>query len=132
MDRFEIAAALREIGALLELEGENPFKIRAYDNGARALEGLQGDLGELVAERRLTEVPGIGEALAGKIASLHLTGRSETLEKLRARHPPGILELLRVPDLGPKKISALNAALGVSTLAELEAACRDGRVAAVK
>src|SRR5512142_1220395 len=129
MDRFEIAAALREIGALLELEGENPFKIRAYDTGARALEGLQQDLGELVAQDRLTEVPGIGEALAGKIASLHRTGRSETLEKLRARHPPAILELLQVPDLGPKKIAALHAAIGVAGIADLEAACRAGRVA---
>jgi DNA polymerase (family 10) len=132
MDRFEIAGALREIGALLELEGENPFKVRAYDTGARALEGLQEDLGTLVAEQRLTEVPGIGEALAAKISSLHRTGRSETLDKLRARHPPGILELLRVPDLGPKKIAALHAALGVGSLDELEAACRDGRVAGVK
>ncbi|HYD40760.1 MAG TPA: DNA polymerase/3'-5' exonuclease PolX [Anaeromyxobacter sp.] len=132
LDRFEIAHALREIGALLELEGENPFKIRAYETGARALEGLSGDLATLVAEKRLTDIPGIGEALAGKIASLHLTGRSETLDKLRARHPPGILELLQVPDLGPKKIAALHAALGVATLADLEAACRAGRVAGVK
>ena len=132
LDRFEIAHALREIGALLELEGENPFKIRAYETGARALEGLSGDLATLVAENRLTDIPGIGEALAGKIASLHLTGRSETLDKLRARHPPGILELLQVPDLGPKKIAALHAALGIATLAALEAACREGRVAGVK
>jgi DNA polymerase (family 10) len=132
MDRFEIARALREIGALLELEGENPFKIRAYDTGARALEGLTQDLGALVAEGRLTEIAGIGEALAGKIVSLHTTGRSDTLDKLRARHPPGILGLLQIPDLGPKKIVALHAALGVASLEELEAACRDGRVAAVK
>ncbi len=132
LDKFAVARALREMGALLELEGENPFKIRAYENGARALEGLTQDLGALVAEKRLTEVPGIGEALAGKIASLHATGRSDTLDKLRARHPPGILELLQVPDLGPKKIAALHAALGVASLADLEAACRQGRVAGVK
>jgi DNA polymerase (family 10) len=132
LDKFAVARALREMGSLLELEGENPFKIRAYENGARALEGLTEDLGTLVAERRLLEVPGIGEALAGKIASLHTTGRSDTLDKLRARHPPGILELLQVPDLGPKKIAALHAALGLANLADLEAACTDGRVAAVK
>ena len=132
LDKFAVARALREIGALLELEGENPFKIRAYETGARALEGLTDDLGVLVAGKRLTEIPGIGEALAGKIASLHTTGRSDTLDKLRARHPPGILELLQVPDLGPKKIAALRAALGVASLADLEAACRDGRVAGVK
>ena len=132
LDKFAVARALREIGSLLELEGENPFKVRAYETGARALEGLAQDLHKLVAEKRLTEIPGIGEALAGKIASLHTTGRSDTLDRLRARHPPGILELLQVPDLGPKKIAALHAALGVSSLADLEAACLDGRVAAVK
>ena len=132
LDRFAVARALREMGAFLELEGENPFKVRAYENGARALEGLTQDLGALVAEKRLTEVPGIGAALAGKIASLHTTGRSDTLDKLRARHPPGILELLQVPDLGPRKIAALHAALGVSSLSSLEEACRAGRVAAVK
>ena len=132
LDRFAVARALREIGALLELEGENPFKVRAYENGARALEGLTEDLGALVAEKRLIEVPGIGAALAGKIASLHTTGRSDTLDRLRARHPPGILELLQVDDLGPKKIAALHAALGISSLSDLEAACRAGRVAGVK
>lgn len=70
LDKFAVARALREIGALLELEGENPFKVRAYETGARALEGLSQDLGTLVAEGRLTDIPGIGEALSLKIASL--------------------------------------------------------------
>ncbi len=132
LDKFAVARALREIGALLELEGENPFKIRAYENGARALESLQEDLGAVVAEKRLTDVPGIGEALAGKIESLHLRGRSDTLDRLRARHPPGILELLQVPDLGPKKVALLHQALGISSMAELERACAEGRVRDVK
>jgi DNA polymerase (family 10) len=132
-DRFAVARALRELGQLLELEGENPFKIRAYENGARAVEGLSSeDLGRLAEEGRLTSVPGIGEALAKKIAELTRTGRLELLERLRAKHPPGISELLRLPDLGPKKIAALHAALGVGTVAELEAACREGRVRGVK
>ncbi len=132
LDKFAIARALREIGALLELEGENPFKIRAYENGARALEGLDQDLGTLVAARRLTDVAGIGEALAKKIADLHLTGTTELLDRLRARHPPGTLELLQVPELGPKKAAALQAALGIAGLADLERACRDGRVRGVR
>ncbi|WP_242340374.1 MULTISPECIES: DNA polymerase/3'-5' exonuclease PolX [unclassified Anaeromyxobacter] len=131
LDKFAIARSLRELGTLLELEGENPFKVRAYENGARAVEALE-DLGARVEAGRLTEVPGIGEALAKKIAELHRTGRLELLERLRAKHPPGILELLQVPDLGPKKIAALHAALGIGTVAELEAACRDGRVRTVK
>ncbi|HEX9051312.1 MAG TPA: DNA polymerase/3'-5' exonuclease PolX [Anaeromyxobacter sp.] len=131
-DRFEIARALREIGALLELEGENPFKVRAYENGARAVEGLAGDVGAAVDAGRLTDVPGIGEALAKKIGELHRTGTTALLERLRAKHPPGTLELLRVPELGPRKAAALQAALGVAGVADLERACLEGRVRGVK
>ena len=132
LDKFGVARALREIGALLEVEGENPFKIRAYENGARALEGLSGDLAAVVQSGRLREVQGIGEALEKKIADLHATGTTDLLARLRARHPPGILELLQLPDLGPRKVAALHAALGVTSIADLEAACRDGRLAGVK
>jgi DNA polymerase (family X) len=132
LDKFAVARALREIGALLEVEGENPFKIRAYENGARALEGLAEDLGTVVAAGRLTELPGIGEALARKIAELHATGTTALLDRLRASHPPGVLALLQVPDLGPKKIAALHAALGIADVADLEAACVAGRVRDVK
>jgi DNA polymerase (family X) len=132
LDKFGVARALREIGALLEVEGENPFKIRAYENGARALEGLAEDLEVVIREGRLTTLPGIGEALAKKIAELHATGRTDVLDRLRAKHPPGILALLHVPDLGPKKIAALHAALGIEDVAALEAACLAGRVRGVK
>jgi DNA polymerase (family 10) len=132
LDKFGVAQALREIRALLEVEGENPFKIRAYENGARALEGLPEDLATTIQAGRLTEVQGIGEALAKKISELHATGTTPLLARLRATHPPGILELLQIPDLGPKKVGALHAALGISSLADLEAACRDDRVAGVK
>jgi DNA polymerase (family X) len=131
-DKFEVARVLREIGALLELEGENPFKLRAYENGARAVEALAEDPAALAAEGRLTEVPGIGEALAKKITDVLARGSTDLLDRLRAKHPPGILELLRVPELGPKKIAALHAALGVASVAELEAACLAGRVRGVK
>jgi DNA polymerase (family 10) len=131
-DKFEIARALREIGMLLELEGENPFKIRAYERGARALEELPEALAVVAAEGRLEEVPGIGEALGKKIGELLSTGRLELLERLRAKHPPGVLELLRVPELGPKKVAVLHEALGIAGLADLEAACREGRVRGVK
>jgi DNA polymerase (family 10) len=131
-DKIAVARALRELGMLLEVKGENPFKVRAYENGARALEELPGDLDEVVAAGTLTEIPGIGKALAEKIEVLHRTGSLPLLEKLRSELPAGIGELLRVPDLGPKKIAALHAALGVGSVAELEAACRDGRVREVK
>jgi len=132
VDKAGIARALREIGALLELEGENPFKVRAYENGARALEGLTGDVGALVAAGRLTELAGVGEALAKKIADIHATGTTPLLDRLRASHPPGTLELLRVPELGPRKAAALKAALGVANVADLEKACLEGRVRGVK
>ncbi|HSN91884.1 MAG TPA: DNA polymerase/3'-5' exonuclease PolX [Anaeromyxobacteraceae bacterium] len=132
LDKFAIARALREIGMLLELEGENPFKVRAYERGARAVEELSEDLGTLVRENRLVEVPGIGDAISKKVASLVGTGRSGLLDQLRAKHPPGVLELLQVPELGPKKVAALREALAVSSVDELEAACRAGRVRELK
>jgi len=132
MTKTEIADALAEIGTLLELKGENPFKIRAYTAGARTVEGLEGaDLDRLVAAGELRTVKGIGEALAGKITELHGTGRLEFLEKLRASIEPGLVQMLRIPGLGPKKIIALHRELGVASTADLEKACKDGRVAAL-
>ena len=117
---------------LLEARGANRFKTRAYERGARALEAFAGDLDALVRERRLTDVPGVGPALAERIAELHGTGRSQMLERLRAELPPGILELRGVPHLSPDRIAALHESLGVTTLAELQAACESGRVREVK
>jgi DNA polymerase (family 10) len=132
LDKHAVARALRDIGLYLQLQGENPFKVRAYENGARALEELPGDLAAVVAEGRLREIPGVGEALAKKIDDLHRTGHTKVLDGLRAAFPPGILELLEVPDLGPKKASALFHALGVGSLDELEAACKKGQVRELK
>lgn len=132
LDKLAVARALREIGLLLQAKGENPFKVRAYETGARALEDSDEELAALVASGRLEELRGIGEALAKKIVELHRTGRLELLERLRAELPPGLLELQQVPDLGPRKVAALREALGVSSVAELEAAARAGRVRGVK
>lgn len=132
VDKVGIARALREIGALLELEGENPFKVRAYENGARALEGLEEDLDAVIASERLTELSGIGEALAKKISDIHATGTTALLDRLRAAHPPGTLELLQVPELGPRKVAALRTELGVANVPDLEKACLEGRVRALK
>lgn len=131
-DKIAVARALREMGMLLEVKGENPFKVRAYENGARALEELPGNIDEVIAAGTLTDLPGIGEALAKKIEELALTGRLGILDRLRAELPAGVGEMLRIPDLGPKKVAALLAALGVGSVLELEAACRDGRVRQVK
>ncbi|MDF9828305.1 DNA polymerase (family 10) [Ereboglobus sp. PH5-10] len=125
----DIADVLREIAVLLELKGENPFKIRAYENGARTLESLTDDLGEVIAAGKLSEVKGIGEALTQKITELHKTGRLRFHEELRASVAPGLVEMLEIPNLGPKKINALHDKLGISSIAALAKACADGLVA---
>jgi DNA polymerase (family 10) len=132
MDRLAIARQLREIGLLLELQGGSPFKARAYERGSRALEALAADLGLLVDQDRLTEIPGIGRALAGTIRELHRTGRSEQLERLRAALPPGVLELHQVPGLTVPRIAALHQALGIASLQGLRAALEAGCVRAVR
>mgnify|MGYP001550766444 CR=1 FL=1 len=130
MTKNEIADVLNEIGVLMELKGENPFKVRAYQNGARVLESIEdAELGRLIEADELKGVKGIGEALVQKITELHTTGRLEFFEKLKASIAPGLVELLQIPGLGPKKIKALNEKLGVDSIASLVAACTDGRVA---
>lgn len=132
MDKDQVAAVLSEIGVLLELKGENPFKCRAYANAARLLEGLTEPLEKLVAERRLGELKGIGEALQEKITTLVTTGRLPYYEELKASIPPGLVEMLEIPGLGPKRIKLLHEKLGVDSVEKLEAACRAGRVAALE
>jgi DNA polymerase (family 10) len=131
MTKNEIAGVLEEIGVLLELKGENPFKVRAYHAGARALETLEEDVGTVIAEDRLQAITGIGEALAKKITELQATGRLGFHEKLKASIAPGLVEMLEIPGLGAKKIKALHEKLGISAVAELARACAEGRVAAL-
>ncbi|MCD6339406.1 MAG: DNA polymerase/3'-5' exonuclease PolX [Verrucomicrobia bacterium] len=129
MDKERVAAILNEIGVLLELKGENPFKTRAYANAARALEGLSEPLDRLVEENRLGEIKGIGESIRRKIEELVRSGRLPYYEELKASVPEGLLELLQIPGMGPRKVRAVYEKLGVAGLDELERACRDGRVA---
>ena len=128
MDKDKVAGILVEIGTLLELKGENPFKTRAYANAARTLEGLNEPLATLVAEKRLGEIKGIGEALEQKITELVETGKLKYYEELKASIPPGLIEMLEISGLGPKKIQALNKKLGIDSIEKLEAACRAGKV----
>lgn len=131
-DKLAIAAALQEIGTLLELKGGEYFKARAYKLGARAVAELTEDLGKLIKENRLTFVKGIGHGLAKQIQDLYTTGQSTFLNELRAEMPPGIVELGNVRGLSVKKVERLHEALGVSTVEELKAACEAGRVRHVK
>jgi DNA polymerase (family 10) len=128
----EVIELFESIARLLELKGENVFKVRAYTNAARTLETFTGDFGAVVAEGRLGEVDGIGSALQEKITDFVRTGSLPYYEKLRAEFPPGLFELFELQGLGPKKIKALWEQLGVSAIDALEAACKDGRVAALK
>lgn len=130
MTKTEVADVLDQIGTLLELKGENPFKVRAYQTGARAIESIEeSELGRLVAEEKLGSVKGIGEALAQKITELWTTGRLEFFEALKASVAPGLVEMLQIPSLGPKKIKALHDKLGVDSIVALTEACKAGRVA---
>jgi DNA polymerase (family 10) len=129
--RDQVVDVLQRIALLLELQGENPFKVRAYHNGARALEMLEGDLGTLVREDQLKGIPGIGEALREKISTLVTTGKLPYYEELVAQFPPKLFELFDVPGLGPKKIKALYEKLDVASLADLEKACQNDRIAAL-
>lgn len=129
MDKDQVAEVLTEIGVLLELKGENPFKTRAYSNAARTLESLTEPLDRIVAEQRLGSIKGIGEALQQKITELVTTGRLAYFEELKASIPPGLVEMLQIQGLGPKKVKALNENLKVTTIEELETACKEGRVA---
>jgi DNA polymerase (family 10) len=129
MDKGQVAEILLEIGTLLELRGEVVFKTRAYANAARALESLTEPFEKLVAENRLSEIKGIGEALQKKITELALTGALAYYDELKASFPAGLLEMLRIPGLGPKKVKALYDKLGIATIEQLEKACLDGKVA---
>ncbi|HLP25972.1 MAG TPA: helix-hairpin-helix domain-containing protein, partial [Acidobacteriota bacterium] len=132
MKKAEIAAVLTDIATLLELKGENPFKIRAYVTGARVIETLsEEEIAERVAAETLDEVKGIGEALAQKVGELVRTGKLEFYEKLKASLPPGLVELLEIPGVGPKKIKALHEQLGIDSIAKLEEGCKAGKVAAL-
>lgn len=128
-NKDEIIEVLQEIAVLLDLKGENPFKGRAYNSAARAIETLTEPLENLVAEDRLREVKGVGDAIAKKVAEWVANGRLAYYEELKSSVPPGLMAMLRIPGLGPKKVRALHQELGISSVEDLEQACKDGRVA---
>jgi DNA polymerase (family 10) len=129
MDKKEIAEVFEEIGTLLDLKGENPFRVRAYYNAARTMESLQEDLHKLVDEQRLTEIKGIGTDLAAKITEMVTTNHLRFHDELKASMPHGLLDMLRIPGFGPKKTKAVYEKLKVDSIEKLEAACRAGKVA---
>ena len=128
MDNKEVAQILQEIAEMMELKGDNPFKIRAYDNGARIIEGLSQDIAQIVKEGTLREIKGIGEGLAHTITELVKTGKCSAHQELKKSLPKGILDILHIPGLGPKRAKILYEKLGIKNVAELEKACRKNRL----
>lgn len=125
----DIAAIFNEIADLLEIEQANPFRIRAYRNAARLLTELEGDVRAMVEDGEdLTQLPGIGKDLAGKISEIVASGRCQALDRLRSELPPAISELLHVPGLGSKRVRLLWRELDVQSPQQLLQAARDGRI----
>jgi DNA polymerase (family 10) len=131
MKNSEIAKVFDDIADFLELKGENIFKIRAYQKVVRTIEHLPVEVEKLVAEDRLREIPGVGEAITKKITELVTTGRLGYYEELRAQFPEGISTLLDIPGIGPKTAMLLSTELGIKTVDELEVAIIDGKVASL-
>ncbi len=128
INKKDVASILEEIGILLELKGENPFKTRAYFNAARTISGLTSDLNELVESGEIGNIKGIGKTLAEKITTLVTTGNLPYYEDLKIEFPSTIFELMSIPGLGPKKIKKLYDTLDISSLVELEYACNENRL----
>ena len=131
-DKKEAAKILRRVGMLLQLAGENDFKARAYDTGARAVESFDGDMAELVDAVQADQVKGIGKSLAEKVTELATTGELQYLAELEQSLPEGLPELLRIEGLGPKKIRRLYEELSIESVAELEYACQENRLVELK
>lgn len=127
MENIEYAAVFAEIANLLEIQGANPFRIRAYRNAARTIETLSGSVESFIEreDSRLEELPGIGKDLAAKIRELYETGELEFLEELRRGVPATLIQVMKIPGLGPKRAHQIWDELGISTLEELEKAARD-------
>lgn len=127
MTNKEIASAFRELGDLMELHGENPFKVRSYHNAYVTLRKLGKPLGEMTADERKA-IPGVGKAIADKIGQLLDHGTIETLERFRSMTPEGVREILSIKGLGPKKVATLWKDLGVESPGELWYACNENRL----
>ena len=129
MTKEDIASVLEKIATLLELKDENPFKVRAYTNAARAIETFGANVSSFQDEEAVAKIPGIGKSIALKIKELSETGSLKYFQELTAEFPPGVLELFSLPGLGAKKIKALHDKLGINSIEQLQKACEDGRVA---
>lgn len=131
MDRTGVARSLEQIAAYLDFKGENPFRVRAFTTAAKSVLGFAGELDVGITDGTLAQAKGIGPAILKVVTELVDTGRSALLEELRADVPPGLVDMLEIPGLGVAKIRQIQETLGIETLPDLEAAARDGRLAAL-
>jgi DNA polymerase (family 10) len=131
MDKLGIRAVLEQIASYLQLQGANPFRVRAYRRAARAIATYSGNLEDAVQSGALAGAKGVGDATFDIVKELLATGRSELLETLREQSEPGLLELLRVPGLGVAKVRLIHEKLDIDSLSQLEEAARDGRIASL-
>jgi DNA polymerase (family X) len=131
MNAHEISKILEEMAVLLELSGANPFKSRAYRNGARTLKGLTEDVGAIIERDELTTIKGIGKGLTQIITELATTAESTGYNELRESIPDGLIEMISLPGLGAKRVKAIHDALAITTVGELEYACRENRLSAL-
>ncbi len=129
MKNKEVAEIFRKVAALLEIKGDNPYRIRAYQRAAQNIEALTVDVEELAAQGKLERIPGIGKDLAQKIKEILETGTFEKYEELKREIPPELLKFLEIPGFGPKKVKLVYEKLGIKTLEELEKACLEHRLA---
>lgn len=131
MNRERAVEIFEQIAWLMELDGENPFKIRAYQSAAQIIDAHPADIMALAAAGDLNGIGGLGAASRDKLCELAQTGHMEFFEQLKAKFPPGLLDLFSIPGLGPRKVAQLHRELGLGSIADLQAACSDGRLAAL-
>ena len=132
MDNKDVGDIFEEVAVLLELKGENPFKIRAYNQAARTVSGLTASVSALAASGEIAKIKGIGKTMAAHVVELVDTGELAYLKELKDSIPEGLLEILKISGLGPKKVKALHDQLGVESIGELEYACQENRLIALK
>lgn len=128
MNKEEVSKILNEIAQMLELKGENPFKVRAYQNASRAVASQPEEIGELIESGKIDSIKGVGESIKEKIIELYKTGRLNYYEELKKTIPEGLIEMLKIPSLGPKRIKVLYEKLNITTPGELEYACNENRL----
>jgi DNA polymerase (family 10) len=132
MKNQEISHIFREIARILELKGENVFRIRAYERAAQVMDNLQEDIENVIAKDELTSIPGIGADLSEKIKEIASTGRLKYYEELKKKTPQGLIAMMEIPGLGPKTVKKLYEQLKIDTVKKLETAAKSGKLLKLK